>query len=253
MTSDARPLVAHVVYRLDVGGMENGLVNLVNRMPRERYRHAIVSLTDSTDFANRICRDDVPIISLEKKPGHDLGLHLRLFRTFRRLRPAIVHTRNLATVEAVVSAAAAMVPYRVHGEHGRDLQDPDGTVRRYRLLRRTLSPLVHRFIALSLDLERYLLGTVGIASSKVVRIMNGVDLEVFRPAAPERAPLPQGPQGAPFDASGRVVIGSVTRMQEVKDPLTREGVRPSRPERVRFQSPPGARGDGPLLGRFAGC
>src|SRR5207344_2209514 len=35
------PLVAHLIHRLDVGGLENGLVNLINHMPAERYRHAI--------------------------------------------------------------------------------------------------------------------------------------------------------------------------------------------------------------------
>jgi len=217
MTADGRPLIAHVIYRLDVGGMENGLVNLINRLPADRYRHAIVSLSDSTDFAKRISRGDVPIVNLGKKPGHDLGLYSRLFRAFRSLRPAVVHTRNLAAIEAVAAAAAAMVPYRVHGEHGRDVQDPEGTIRRYRLLRKTLSPLVHRFIALSRDLERYLLGTVGIPAAKVVRIMNGVDLETFRPDAGRVGSFFAG---APFDPSGRVVIGSVTRMQEVKDPVT---------------------------------
>lgn len=217
MTQDGRPLIAHVIHRLDVGGMENGLVNLINRMPGDRYRHAVVSLTDSTSFADRISRADVPIVSLGKKPGQDPGLYWRLFRTFRRLRPALVHTRNLAAVEAVVSAAAAFVPHRVHGEHGRDVQDPDGSRRRYRWLRRSLSPLVDRFVALSRELEEYLVESVGVPSSKVVRIVNGVDLERFRPRAEGREPLPQG---VPFDASGKVVIGSVTRMQEVKDPLT---------------------------------
>ena len=36
---DTRPLVAHVMYRFDVGGLENGVVNLINHMPREAYRH----------------------------------------------------------------------------------------------------------------------------------------------------------------------------------------------------------------------
>ena len=26
------PLVAHIIYRLDIGGLENGLVNLINHM-----------------------------------------------------------------------------------------------------------------------------------------------------------------------------------------------------------------------------
>ena len=47
----ARPLIAHIIHRLGIGGLENGLVNLVNGLPEERYRHAIVCLTEATDFA----------------------------------------------------------------------------------------------------------------------------------------------------------------------------------------------------------
>ncbi len=202
---DSRPLIAHVIHRLDVGGMENGLVNLINYIPGDRYRHAVISLTDTTSFRERIRREDVEYYSLHKKPGHDWRLYLRLWRLFRRLRPAIVHTRNLASLEAVVPAALAGVPLRVHGEHGRDVQDIDGTKRKYQWLRRSLAPLVHRFIALSEDLESYLVNTVGVPPSKVVRIINGVDVGKFRPVA---------------RPSKELVIGSVTRMQEVKDPLT---------------------------------
>ena len=34
MTADTRPLVLHVMYRFDTGGLENGIVNLINHMPR---------------------------------------------------------------------------------------------------------------------------------------------------------------------------------------------------------------------------
>ncbi|MER2603462.1 MAG: sugar transferase, partial [Candidatus Competibacter phosphatis] len=47
---DRRPLVVHVVFRFDVGGLENGVVNLINHMPPDAYRHAVVSLTEITDF-----------------------------------------------------------------------------------------------------------------------------------------------------------------------------------------------------------
>ena len=39
------PLIAHVIFRLDVGGLENGLVNLINEMPPGAYRHAIICVT----------------------------------------------------------------------------------------------------------------------------------------------------------------------------------------------------------------
>ena len=197
--------IAHVIHRLDVGGMENGLINLINHLPSDRYRHAIICLTDATSFKDRIERNDVDVFSLHKRAGHDWGLYLRLWRLFRRLKPDVVHTRNLATLEAVLPAAWAGVPVRIHGEHGRDVQDIDGTKRKYHWLRRALAPLVHRFIALSEDLESYLVNTVGVPPSKVMRIINGVDVDKFRPSVRR---------------SKELVIGSVTRMQEVKDPLT---------------------------------
>ena len=43
--SDTRPLVMHLVYSFDVGGLENGVANLINHMPAERFRHAVVALT----------------------------------------------------------------------------------------------------------------------------------------------------------------------------------------------------------------
>ena len=98
---DSRLLVAHVVYRFDVGGLENGVVNLVNRLAPERFRHAIVALTEVTDFRHRITRDDVRYVSLHKPPGHGMRQWPTLVRTFRELRPDIVHTRKLAPLEAM--------------------------------------------------------------------------------------------------------------------------------------------------------
>lgn len=68
--SDSRPLVLHVVYRFDTGGLENGIVNLINHMPPHAYRHAVLALTEVTEFRHRIQRSDVEFISLHKPPGH---------------------------------------------------------------------------------------------------------------------------------------------------------------------------------------
>jgi len=213
------PLIVHVIYRFGVGGLENGLVNLINLMPAEDYRHAIVCLTEATDFRARLQRE-VPIFELHKRPGHDLGLYHRLLRVFRNLRPDIVHTRNLAAIEAQVPALLAGVPVRVHGEHGRDVADVDGTSLKYRVLRMLLSPMVDRFVPLSRDLTAYLRERVHVPARKIVTICNGVDLDRFRPREFQssdgmRACLPSG-----FVSPHTVVIGSVGRMEAVKDPLT---------------------------------
>ena len=214
--SESRPLIAHVVYRFGMGGLENGIVNLVNRMPPRRWRHAIVSLTDiSPEFAARIERTDMAYVALEKGPGHLLRHYPRLVGLLRKLRPAIVHTRNLAALEAVIPAWAAGVPVRIHGEHGWDIHDPAGRRRRYRYLRRIYRPFVSHYVALSRHLEEYLERQVGVAARRVSQIYNGVDTDRFRPAAEPRAAIP----GCPFGAGGEWLIGSVGRMEAIKDPL----------------------------------
>ncbi len=241
---DPRPCIAHVVYRFDVGGLENGVVNLINHLPNDAFRHAVVALTEVTEFRRRIVREDVVFASLRKGPGHGHRVFPQLFRLFRDLMPAIVHTRNLAALEASFPAWLAGVPARVHGEHGRDMTDLDGTNRKYRLVRRLYRPFVSRYVALSKDLDRYLCDDVGVAEADVAQIYNGVDTLRFAPAPRARMPI----AGCPFSAAELWLVGTVGRMQAVKDQLTLAEAF----IRTVQRSPSGARlrlviaGDGPL-------
>ncbi|MRX06448.1 TIGR03088 family PEP-CTERM/XrtA system glycosyltransferase [Pseudoduganella sp. FT25W] len=215
-TAEAAPLIVHLIHRLDVGGLENGLVNLINHLPPERYRHAIVCLEDASDFRLRIQRPGVEIVSINKRHGKDWSHYLRLFHTLKRLQPQLIHTRNLAGIEAQLLAAAAGVRLRVHGEHGRDINDLDGSKRRYRLLRQMLRPLIGHFIAVSKDLEDWLVDTIGARPQRVTHISNGVDSVQFHPRLGPPAAI--GPEG--FMTEQAFVIGSVGRMAEVKDHIT---------------------------------
>jgi sugar transferase (PEP-CTERM/EpsH1 system associated) len=189
-TDRPAPLIMHVIHRLAVGGLENGLVNLINQLPAERFRHSIVCLADATDFAGRIQRPDVSIVEMHKRPGNSFDIHRRFHRLFRQARPAIVHSRNLGALESQLGAWMAGVPVRLHGEHGWDTSDLDGTSRRFALIRRLHSPLVHRYVALSSHIEDYLRRRVGIASGRIERICNGVDCDRFRPSGSARAIFP---------------------------------------------------------------
>ena len=211
------PLVAHVIHRLDVGGLENGIVNIINHMPEGRYRHVIICMTDyNPAFRARIHHGDVECYALHKREGKGIGIYFRLWRLFRRLRPTIVHTRNLSALEAQLPAALAGVRCRVHGEHGRDIHDIDGRNRKYNLLRRALRPLVDRYIPLSRDLEQWLRNQVGVTDNRIAAICNGVDSELFHPAQQGREALPVDG----FAGPDSIVIGTVGRMQMVKDQLT---------------------------------
>lgn len=214
MSADCRPLVMHVVYRFDTGGLENGVVNLINHMAPDAFRHVVVAMTEVTDFRQRVHRPDVEFIALNKAPGHGVTLYPRLWQLCQQYRPAIVHTRNLAALEATVPAWAAGVPVRIHGEHGRDVDDLDGSRRKYQWMRRLYRPFVHHYVALSRDLAGYLETRVGVPARQISQIYNGVDAGLFHPAAG-----PQTIPGCPFNRDQHWIIGTVGRMQQVKDPV----------------------------------
>ena len=208
------PLVVHLLYRFDTGGLENGVVNLINHMPPGAYRHMVVALTEVTDFRQRLRRPDVDCIALNKGPGHGMQLYPALWRLLRQHRPAIVHSRNLAALEMQVPAWAARVPVRIHGEHGRDIDDLDGSSRRHQRLRQVYSPFVQHYVALSQDLARYLTGPVGIAPQRIAQVYNGVDAERFQPAPGAQA---AAITGCPFQRPAHWLVGTVGRMAPVKN------------------------------------
>jgi len=205
----APPLVVHLIYRLDFGGLETLLVDCINHMPPERYRHAVVCLTGYTAFADKITRPGVELYALDKQPGLGLGIHVKLFKLLRQLRPAVLHTYNFACAEYAAPAWLAGVPVRVHAEHGRDASDPQGLNRKHNFLRRALVPFIDRYVPVSHDLARWLTNVVGIPAAKSELIMNGVDTERFAPGLAAAA--------TPWTGQDVFVIGTVGRLQDVKD------------------------------------
>src|SRR5689334_21911039 len=199
-----QPIICHIVYRLAIGGLENGLVNLINRLPRDAYSHAIVCVTEATDFRKRIERDDVQIYEVHKRPGKDFGSYWRMWRILRRLRPCVVHTRNIPALDMIVPAWMAGVRRFVHSEHGLDLIEIDGKNPRYNRLRRFSRGFVDRYIAVSDDLTRWLRDEIAIPDSRLETIYNSVDITRFLPDLPATAILPEG-----FAPPGAIVVGTV--------------------------------------------
>ena len=209
------PLIVHVIYSLGAGGLENGLVNILNRIPESQYRHAIICLTESGSFEKRIQNLETQVLSLHATPGHSFRVYWKLWKAMRQLKPSIVHTRNLSALEAQVPAFFIKGVKTVHGVHGRDVFDLEGKNRKYNLLRKMIRPLVGRYITVSLDLKNWLLNTIGVNEERVVQIYNGVDQSLFKPGkvSPDSIKhnfLPQEP----------MVIGTVGRLAAVKDQAT---------------------------------
>ena len=237
----ALPLVMHLTYALDVGGLETLLVDCINKMPADQYRHVVVCLTRSSSFAERITQPGVEVYALNKAPGLGLGTHVAFWKLARRLRPTILHTYNLAAMEYAFAATLAGVPVRVHAEHGRDTSDPHGLNPKHNFLRRRLAPFIDCYIPVSEDLHRWLREVVRIPAAKTLFIKNGVDTDKYQPGA-------RG-AGAPW-RDEHFVIGTVARVSDIKnhrglvDAFIRlRALLPEQAARLRLS----IIGDGPLL------
>ena len=208
--------IVHVIYQFSVGGLENGVINLINGLPEDRYQHSIVALTFSDPvFARRLQRE-VTIYPVRKKPGHDFSALRKVFQFLRKAKPDIVHTRNLAAADMLPIAWLTRVPARIHSIHGRDVHDLDGTNTRYRVIQRILTLFSNRVIALSKDLEEYMRDKVGVSDAKLVQVYNGVNTERFAPGKMSASELlPDG-----FRGDDLMVIGYVGRLEAVKSPQT---------------------------------
>ncbi|MGP9801164.1 TIGR03088 family PEP-CTERM/XrtA system glycosyltransferase [Rheinheimera sp. NSM] len=205
--------ICHIVWSFRTGGLENGVVNLINQLDQQQFRHSIVCLTDyDAGFFQRIHSGNVAIYPLHKKPGHDIHSFLRCYRLLRQLRPDICHSRNIAALEYQLSAWLAGVRYRIHGEHGWDIKDLAGVNRKYIWLKRLCRPLVNQYVSLSQENLSYLQQQIKVAAPKLNLICNGVDTQKFNLTARDASALPEI-----LRSSNRVIFVSVGRMVAVKN------------------------------------
>jgi sugar transferase (PEP-CTERM/EpsH1 system associated) len=210
----ARKSICHILYKLDYGGLENGVVNIINRLPEDKFTHTIISLKPVTDFKNRITARNVEIYELDKSDGKDLGAYRRAWTLLRAIKPDVVHTRNLPTIDFQFIAYLGGVRSLIHSEHGLDLIESQENAWRYRMLRRGLRLLPVRYVAVSRDLQEWLHSEIGIQPHRISRIYNGVDTDIFNSgSATDELP------GAGHAEKKTFVIGHVGRFAPIKNQL----------------------------------
>jgi sugar transferase (PEP-CTERM/EpsH1 system associated) len=205
--------ILHVVRRgFAGGGLENGIVNVANRLPGDRYRISICALDSEETFSGRIRRPDSEFYLLPKRgDGIDWNLIWSLARLFRRAKVNLVHSHNWGTfLYSVVAAKLARVPI-IHGEHGKTQNDlePIGMLKRQTksLLGRRVDRLVTVSQSIAAEWASY-----GVSLERIQWIPNGVDTERFRPRTDQiecrlRFGLPEGD----------LLIGGIGRLDALKN------------------------------------
>ena len=202
------PRVMHVLFTLQPGGMEYGVIKLVNALQDCRIQSSICSTRPGT--LKGLVHEAVPVIELDRRAGNDPRLVWQLYRLFRRMRPDIVHTHGWGTLlEGLAAARLAGVPRVVHGEHG-TLQ-----LRTHqRWLQRAGWSLADRVLSVSSRLAERMAREVRFPLERIDTIRNGVDLDRFGRIGRVEARLALGLR------PDSVVAGTVGRLVAVKDHAT---------------------------------
>lgn len=211
MTFDAptRPIrVLHVIETLGTGGMENGVVNLVNGHNPDIVSADVLCTRDLGDFAGRISPEK---LHFDRSAGSGITSAIRtVSRLCREERFDVVHSHSWATLmPGFFGANLSRTPRFVHGEHGTLYLDRF----RRRVMQRAIFNRADRCLTVSNSLMTEIMEKLGISASKFSVIGNGVDVSRFRPVSEWRGRLLHT-IGA---AGNAVVIGSVGRLVSVKD------------------------------------
>lgn len=203
--------ILHIVETLGTGGMENGIVNLVNRHDPGVASAEVLCTRGLGAFSTRIPPHK---LHYDSDVGEKISGAVRaVYRLCRTRTFDVVHSHSWATLlPGYFGARLSRTARFVHGEHGTLYLDRP----RRRLMQRLIFNNADRCLAVSNSLVSEITAHLPLPSSKFTVITNGVDVEKFRPDPASRDTFLRS-----INAQGNpLIIGSVGRLVQVKDYAT---------------------------------
>ena len=179
MSVNGKIRVMHIVFSLDPGGMENGVVNVANRLPDDEFDVSFCCLEKGGAFVERLNHPENVFALHKTKPGFSFRTVWKVFRTVSRIKPHVVHTHNMGPLTyGVYGTLMGRLRPILHGEHG--MFQGDQATRPRIEQRGKLYRHCRKVQAVSEGLREYLIGH-GYDGSQIVSIVNGVDTARFQP------------------------------------------------------------------------
>ena len=206
--------ILHVVDNLMKGGLENGLVNLVQQMDPSLFEHVVCSLRVLGPNAERMS-GAARVFCLNKNPSSRTQLPA-LVRAIRSVSPDVVHSRNWASCEAILAGKWSRTSALVHSEHGFEMASAGKDLWRRRAFRRIVYELADKVLAVSHQLKQVHAARTGFPARRISVIHNGVDDQRFSPRPGVRAAARQE-LGI---SKNEFCIGCVGSLYPVKDHMT---------------------------------
>ncbi len=199
--------ICHVVYAFtDIGGLENGLINIINGICSNQFHHVICSLTKCGGIKSRVSGDNVSYYELNKTPGNDISLPFKICNVLKKENVDIIHLRNWPTmVEGYIAAKISRIDRVIYSEHGRHFEEIEtGNLLKFYIKKHIFSN-VSNLLTVSEEVEREMRRLYRL-HRKVKVVRNGVDSFRFKPMDRAGVRLNNG-----FSETD-TIIGTVSRL-----------------------------------------
>jgi sugar transferase (PEP-CTERM/EpsH1 system associated) len=171
--------IMHIVDSLGRGGLENGLVNLIDRLDPSCFEHVVFAIRGLGPNVDRLPCNRVRVACLAKKQTDSSFQVPALARAIREFKPDILHSRNWGAIESVIAGRWVGSCALVHSEHGLESDVNTNEPWRRVCFRRLAFELADRVLTVSDQLRDLHTQRTGFPAQKITVIHNGVDPRRF--------------------------------------------------------------------------
>ena len=174
-----KPTVCHVLHTLSVGGAEV-LAREFSRQGKEHFRFVFACLDELGSMGKELLADKFDVISLQRKPGIDMGAAKRLKAYCKAQQVDVIHAHQYTPF--FYSSLSRLLGNRLpilFTEHGRTF--PDYRRNKRVFANQFLFSRKDSVIAVGNQVRNALIANEGIAEKKIEVIYNGIDVRKFQP------------------------------------------------------------------------
>lgn len=167
--------IMHVSFSLNMGGLENVILNLCGGLNKDEFSQSVCVLSDELGLKSQFDESNIPVVSFSKKKGIDLDLVLRLKKFFRDNPADIIHTHNPTALLYGGLAAVLSGKKIVHTEHSNLMQGK----KLMNFAESMLFRMVKGLVCDTEEVKRIVHKNQGISLDRIKVICNGVDIKKF--------------------------------------------------------------------------
>jgi L-malate glycosyltransferase len=167
-------VVCQLVHGLPIGGAEVLVDRMVRRLRHERP--CIIACLDQVgELGERLSRDGIRVVNLQRRPGFDWRCVRRLSRLVADEQVRVIHAHQYTPFAyALATRVFCRRPPVLFTEHGRFHPDYPSWKRKW--FNRLLSDRHDRFVAVGDAVRQALIDKEGLPPARVEVVYNGVDL-----------------------------------------------------------------------------